>query len=223
MKKEKLTAAAVFLVVLFIVFVFGLFVGKKLSSNNSKEGTIKESALKSGPQASVPQNEAGQTPVSPGNINFTPLSKLSGSTGENVSGQGTNPSGGKKTAVAAAITAKKEKKVHSRIAYVKKPVYRKKYAPKKTQATPHVNFKIYYTIQVAALGEYVQAESLAKKLNSMGFFAYILPAKVSGKNGKAVVYQQVRVGKFSTLAGAKSVENIISKKFKVRPYIIKVG
>ncbi len=56
----------------------------------------------------------------------------------------------------------------------------------------------------------------------MGFFAYIIPINISGKNGKAA-YQQVRVGKFSNEKDALSVEKVISGKFKIKPYIIKIN
>ena len=211
MKKDKLTAVIVFLVIIFIVFVFGLFVGKKLSSKSSKEGVIKESALKN---KSVPNgglNSEEQNPVSADNIKFAPISKLASLK----KGKAETKKTEKVQKPAAAKPAAKTK-----IVYVKKPVYVYKYITKKSPASPF-NSKIYYTIQVAALKNYAQAKTLADKLNSMGFFAYIVPISVSGKTGKAV-YQQVRVGKFSTVNGAKSLENIISKKFKVKPYIIKV-
>ena len=210
MKKDKLTAVIVFLVIIFIVFVFGLFVGKKLSPKSSKEGTIKESALKNKNTQKTGQNAEEQNPVSSDNIKFAPISKLA------------SLKKGKAKEVKTEKVLKPENKpaakpqVKTKIVYVKKPVYVYKYITKKP-----FNSKVYYTIQVAALKNYTQAKTLADKLNSMGFFAYIVPISVSGKTAKAV-YQQVRVGKFSTVNGAKSIENIISKKFKVKPYIIKV-
>jgi cell division septation protein DedD len=210
LKKDKIAAVAVFLVIIFIVFVFGLFIGKKLSPKNSKEGTIKESALKNKNTPKTGQNSEEQNPVSADNIKFAPISKLA------------SLKKGKIKEGKTEIVRKPENKpaakpeVKTKIVYVKKPVYVYKYITKKT-----FNSKIYYTIQVAALKNYAQAKTLADKLNSMGFFAYIVPISVSGKTAKAV-YQQVRVGKFSTAKGAKSIENIISKKFKVKPYIIKV-
>lgn len=214
MKKDKLTAVIVFLVIIFIVFVFGLFVGKKLSPKSSKEGVIKESALKNKSVPNTGLNSKEQTPVSADNIKFAPISKLASLKKGKAETKKTEKA--QKTANAAA--AKPAAK--TKIVYVKKPVYVYKYITKKSPASPF-NSKIYYTIQVAALKNYAQAKILADKLNSMGFFAYIVPISVSGKTGKAV-YQQVRVGKFSTVVGAKSLENIISKKFKVKPYIIKV-
>ena len=219
MKKDKLTAVIVFLVIIFIVFVFGLFIGKKLSPKSSKEGTIKESALKNKNTQKTGQNPEEQNPVSSDNIKFAPISKLA------------SLKKGKAKEVKTEKVLKPENKpaakpeVKTKIVYVKKPVYVYKYitkntAVKKVAAGPF-NSKVYYTIQVAALKNYAQAKTLADKLNAMGFFAYIVPISVSGKTAKAV-YQQVRVGKFSTVNGAKSIENIISKKFKVKPYIIKV-
>ncbi|MHB1662062.1 MAG: SPOR domain-containing protein [bacterium] len=212
MKKDKLAAVIVFLVILFIVFVFGLFIGKKLSPKTSKEGTIKESALKNQNKLPAGQNTKEQTPVSASDIKFAPISKLAALKKEN--------------APKKPETKKEVKpKVETKIVYVKKPVYVYKYvtkkAPVKKSAASPFNSKVYYTIQVAALKNYAQAKTLADKLNSMGFFAYIVPISVSGKSVKAV-YQQVRVGKFSTVNGAESIKNIISKKFKVKPYIIKV-
>jgi cell division septation protein DedD len=226
LKKDKLSAAIVFLVILFIVFALGLFVGKKLSPRKSKEGVIKESSLKTESNPSVsPLNIIGnqkaekKTPVSTGNIKFAPISKLASLKNGNAA---------KKPAEKPALAPapKPESKVRTKIVYVKKPIYIYKYITKKppvkqkTAASPFVS-KVYYTIQVAALSKYSDAKKLADKLNSMGFFAYIVPISISGKKGKAS-YEQVRVGKFSTNKGAKSVENIISKKFNLKPYIIKV-
>lgn len=226
MKKDKLSAAIVFLVILFIVFALGLFVGKKLSPRKSKEGVIKESSLKTESNPSVsPLNIIGnqkteeKTPVSTDNIKFAPISKLTSLKNGNAA---------KKPAEKPALAPapKPESKVRTKIVYVKKPIYIYKYITKKpavkqkTAASPFVS-KVYYTIQVAALSKYSDAKKLADKLNSMGFFAYIVPISISGKKGKAS-YEQVRVGKFSTNKGAKSVENIISKKFNLKPYIIKV-
>ncbi len=221
MKKDKITAVIVFLAIIFIVFVLGLFVGKKLSSKNSKEGVIKESALKNKSVPNAGLNSEGQTPVSADNIKFAPISKLASLK----KGKAETKKTEKVQKPAKAAAAKPAAK--TKIVYVKKPVYIYKYITKKnpsvsksSPASPF-NSKIYYTIQAAALKNYAQAKTLADKLNSMGFFAYIVPISVAGKTGKTV-YQQVRVGKFSNIAGAKSVENIISKKFKVKPYIIKV-
>ena len=226
MKKDKLSSAILFLVILFIVFALGLFVGKKLSPRKSKEGVIKESSLKTESNPSVsPLNIIGnqkaekKTPVSTGNIKFAPISKLASLKNGNAA---------KKPAEKPALAPapKPESKVRTKIVYVKKPIYIYKYITKKppvkqkTAASPFVS-KVYYTIQVAALSKYSDAKKLADKLNSMGFFAYIVPISISGKKGKAS-YEQVRVGKFSTNKGAKSVENIISKKFNLKPYIIKV-
>lgn len=210
MKKDKITAVIVFLVVIFIVFVFGLFIGKKLSPKSSKEGTIKESALKNKNTLNAEQNSQKSSPVSADNIKFAPISKLAALKKGKVKAKKTEPvqKSENKNAVKPVVKTK--------IVYVKKPVYVYKYITKKP-----FNSKIYYTIQVAALSNYAQAKTLSDKLNSMGFFAYIVPISVSGKTAKAL-YQQVRVGKFSTVNGAKSIENIISKKFKVKPYIIKV-
>ena len=222
MKKDKLTAVIAFLLIIFIVFVFGLFVGKKLSPKSSKEGMIKESALKNKNALKARQNSEKQNLVSANNnIKFAPISKLAALKKGNIKA--------KKTGAAQKLenkpAIKPKAKVKTRIVYVKKPVYIYKYITKKTPAkkgaTSPFNSKLYYTIQVAALSNYAQAKIMADKLNSMGFFAYIVPITARGKTGKAV-YQQVRVGKFSTVNGAKSLENIISKKFKVKPYIVKV-
>ncbi|MCL4321824.1 MAG: SPOR domain-containing protein [Deltaproteobacteria bacterium] len=224
MKKDKLSAVIVFLVILFIVFALGLFVGKKLSPQKSKEGVIKESSLKteSNPPVSplniIPNQKAEEkTPVSTDNIKFAPISKLASLKNGNAA---------KKPVEKPTPPPEPKTKVRTKIVYVKKPIYIYKYITKKpavkqkTAASPFAS-KVYYTIQVAALSKYNDAKKLADKLNSMGFFAYIVPISISGKKGKAV-YEQVRVGKFSTNAGAKSVENIISKKFNLKPYIIKV-
>ncbi len=217
MKKDKFTAVIVFLVILFIVFVFGLFVGRKLSPKNSKEGTIKESALKNELKLSNLQKSNKKSPISVGGIKFAPISKLVSLKKGNVP-----VSVGKTPPV-----AKKAAKVKIKIVYVKKPVYIYKYKTKhkkallKRSTVSHVSPKIYYTIQIAALSKYSEAKAFANKLDAMGFFAYVLPVKISGKSGKTI-YQQVRVGKFSTVKGAKSIESIISKKFKVKPYIITV-
>ena len=224
MKKDKLSAAIVFLVILFIVFALGLFVGKKLTPRKSKEGVIKESSLKT--ESNHPastlnitgnQKTKENTPVSTDNIKFAPISKLTSLKNGNAA---------KKPAEKPAPAPKPESKVRTKIVYVKKPIYIYKYITKKpavkqkTASSPFAS-RVYYTIQVAALSKYNDAKKLADKLNSMGFFAYIVPISISGKKGKAT-YEQVRVGKFSTNKGAKSVENIISKKFNLKPYIIKV-
>lgn len=227
MKKDKLSAVIVFLVILFVVFVLGLFVGKKLSPQKSKEGVIKESSLKKENKPLVPSLNMGSNqkvkknvPVSTNNIKFVPISKLASLKKGNAA---------KKLAEKPISTPKPKTKVKTKIVYVKKPVYIYKYkyittkkAPSKQKisASPFAS-KTYYTVQVAALSKYSEAKKLTDKLNSMGFFAYIVPISISGKKGKAT-YEQVRVGKFSTNKGAESVKNIISKKFNLKPYIIKV-
>ncbi len=225
MKKDKLSAVIVFLVILFIVFVLGLFVGKKLSPQKSKEGVIKESSLKTENKPSLSSLNMGgnnhkvkkKTAILSNNIKFAPISKLASLKKEGAA---------KKLVKKPTSTPKPKTKVKTRIIYVKKPIYIYKYITKKApvkqkiSASPFAS-EVYYTIQVAALSKYSEAKKLADKLNSMGFFAYIVPISISGKKGKAT-YEQVRVGKFSTNKGAKSVENIISKKFNLKPYIIKV-
>jgi cell division septation protein DedD len=224
LKKDKITAVIVFLTVIFIVFVFGLYIGKKFSAKSPKEGIIKESALKKGSgsffQGNGKTQSGGTAPGTAGKIKFAPISKLSAL-----------KKGKKLKKPAEKITHEKpapvKPVVKTKIVYVKKPVYVYKYKYIKTLPSASVsapnpfNSKVYYTIQVAALSKYSQAKAMADKLNSMGFFAYIVPISVSGKSGKAV-YQQVRVGKFATEQGANSVEGVIAKKFKVKPYVIKV-
>ena len=221
MKKDKITAVIVFLTVIFIVFVFGLYIGKKFSSKSPKEGIIKESALKKGSrsffQGTGKTQKGGTAAISAGNIKFAPISKLSALK--------KGKAGKKLKKPAEKITPEKpapvKPVVKTKIIYVKKPVYVYKYKYVKTPTPNPFNSKVYYTIQVAALSKYSQAKAMADKLNSMGFFAYIVPISVSGKSGKAV-YQQVRVGKFATEKGANSVEGLIAQKFKVKPYVIKV-
>ncbi len=223
MKKDKITAVIVFLTVIFIVFVFGLYIGKKFSSKSPKEGIIKESALKKGGgsffNGSGKTQNGGTGTGAVKNIKFAPISKLS-ALKKGKAGKKT-----KKTSQKNKTEKPVQQKpvVKTKIVYVKKPVYVYKYKYIKTPAaTPnHFNSKVYYTIQVVALSKYSQAKAMADKLNSMGFFAYIVPISVNGKSGKAV-YQQVRVGKFATEQGAKSVEGVIAQKFKVKPYVIKV-
>ncbi|MCL4542450.1 MAG: SPOR domain-containing protein [Deltaproteobacteria bacterium] len=216
MKKDKLLGIIAFLVLLFVVFVLGLFVGRKLSPEKSKEGIIKESSLKK--ETAKPSisslNTAGsqkikkKAPVSASNIKFAPISKL-------VSLK--NGNAAKKLAGEPVLTPPKPKTgLKTKTVNVQKRVFAKQKIP----ASPFVS-KVYYAVQVAALSKYSDAKKLAGKLSSMGFFAYIVPISISGKNGKAT-YEQVRVGKFSTDKGARSVENIISKKFGLKPYIIKV-
>lgn len=219
MKKDKISAIIVFLAVIFIVFVFGLFVGKKLSLKSSKEGVVKESSLKSKNSQSGILNAGGHKIISPGSIKFAPISKLAALKKESVQPV--------KEPAVAPIKNKivKKPKAKVKIIYVKKPVYVYKYITKKipVKGSPSspFNSKVYYAVQVAAFSNYAQAKVMADKLNSMGFFAYIIPITVKGKEGNAV-YQQVRVGKFSAESGAKSIENIIAKKFNVKPYIIKI-
>lgn len=230
MKKEKLSAVIIFTVIIFVVFALGLFVGKRLSPKKSKEGVINESALKNSGQPSLSslnpsdnKKTGGSLPVSPNDIKFAPISKLAslknGSSSKETAGKSTKP------VVLKRVPLSAKANVRTKIVYVKKPVYIYKYVTKnssakaKTQTSP-INSNIYYTIQVAALSKYSDAKKLADKFTSMGFFAYIVPITVSEKNGKAV-YEQVRVGKFATIGGAKSVEKTISNKFHLKPYIIK--
>ncbi len=221
MKKDKITAVIVFLTVIFIVFVFGLYIGKKFSSKSSKEGIIKKSALKKRNESFFQGNgktqNGGIAAGSVDKIKFAPISKLSalkkGKAGKKLK----KPAEKNKTEKTAPV----KPVVKTKIVYVKKPVYIYKYKYIKKSRPNPFNSKVYYTIQVAALSKYSQAKAMADKLNSMGFFAYIIPISVNGKSGKAV-YQQVRVGKFATEKGAKSVEGVIAQKFKVKPYVIKV-
>ncbi len=221
MKKDKITAVIVFLTVIFIVFVLGLYIGKKFSSKSPKEGIIKESALKKGSRSffhgTGKTQNGGVASGSADKIKFAPISKLSSLKKGKIEKKLKKP--------AEKITPEKpaavKPVVKTKIVYVKKPVYVYKYKYVKTPTPNPFNSKVYYTIQVAALSKYSQAKAMADKLNSMGFFAYIVPISVSGKSGKAV-YQQVRVGKFATEKGANSVEGLIAQKFKVKPYVIKV-
>ncbi len=226
MKKDKITAVIVFLTVIFIVFVFGLYIGKKFSSKSPKEGIIKESALKKGggsffSGSGKTQNGGGIAPGSAEKIKFAPISKLSALKKGKSEKKAKKPSEKNKT----EKPVPQKPIVKTKIVYVKKPVYVYKYKYKYIKTPAAVpnpfNSKVYYTIQVAALSKYSQAKAMADKLNAMGLFAYIVPISVSGKSGKAV-YQQVRVGKFATEQGAKSVEGVIAQKFKVKPYVIKV-
>ena len=202
MRKEKLTAVFVVIVTIFIVFALGLFIGRKLSSSKSKEGIINESMLKSVTKLSKP------APV-----------KSTKNISKNISKLAARPS------VASTSTSKSKSKtvIKAKKNYIKKPVYAYKYTKPKTASSISSPFssKFYYTIQVAALLRVKDANMMASKLNSIGFFAYVLPIVIFGNHGK-VTYQQVRVGKFSSLNGAKSVEKIIAKKLHVKPYIIKV-
>ncbi len=225
MKKDKITAVIVFLTVIFIVFVFGLFIGKKLSPESSKEGTINKPVIKNNNniRTKAPRRLGHRLPSAGSNIKFAPISRLAALKKGEVLKKRKTGEKGQKVKHSGHPVKQKEK---TKIIYVKKPVYVYRYIIKKVHPASSskanlLNFKVYYTIQVAALSNYAQAKAIADKLNSMGFFAYIIPITVSGKSGKAV-YQQVRVGKFSTEKGAKSLENVIAKKFKVKPYIIKV-
>jgi cell division septation protein DedD len=227
MKKEKISVLFVILVLMFIVFAIGVYTGKKLTnSSSSKEGVINESAIKNSLNSKNKSNlllfNGKKQPVSSKSLNFQPLAKTNNNSKKNVI---------KKTKQ-GLVTAKKSKPAKpitkTKIVYVKKPVYVYKYIkvkPKTSIAHKSVSpfsSNAYYTIQVAALSNYKTAKKLADKLNAMGFFAYILPIHISGKNGKAV-YQQVRVGKFSNENDALSVEKLISSKFKIKPYIIKIN
>ncbi len=226
MKKGKISVLFVILVLMFIVFAIGVYAGKKLTNSSSKEGIINESAinnsLNSKSKSNLLLSNGKKQPVSSNLLNFQPLVNTNNKNKKNII---------KKTKQ-NAVSPKKSKSVKpivkTRIIYVKKPVYVYKYIkikPKtsvapKSAASPFSS-NVYYTIQVAALSNYKIAKKLADKLNAMGFFAYILPIHISGKNGKAV-YQQVRVGKFSNKNDALSVEKLISSKFKIKPYIIKI-
>jgi cell division septation protein DedD len=226
MKKGKVSVLFVILVLMFIVFAIGVYAGKKLTNSSSKEGVINESAIKNSLTSKNKSNlllsNGKKQPVPSDSLNFQPLAKTSSKSKKNII---------KKTKQ-SAVSLKKPKYakpvVKTRIIYVKKPIYVYKYIKikPKTPAAPKAaspfSSNVYYTIQVAALSNYKVAKNLADKLNTMGFFAYILPISISGKNGKAV-YQQVRVGKFSNENDALSVEKLISSKFKIKPYIIKIN
>lgn len=227
MKKDKLSAIIIFLVILFIVFVIGLFVGKHLSPLKSREGIIQGPSLNINSNPSSASLNTGNnrkvdknTVLSTNNIKFAPISKLVSLKKKTVA---------KKIVEKPVVTPKI--KVKTKIIYIKKPVYIYKYRYKYITKKPPVKqkkhtastiSKVYYTIQVAAVSKYEDAKKLAGKLNSMGLFAYIVPVSISKKTGK-VVYQQIRVGKFSTNNGAEAVKNMISKKFNLKPYIVKIN
>lgn len=217
MRKEKLTAVFTVVVIIFIVFALGLFVGRKLSSYKPKEGVINESMLQSTANTGL-LNKKNKESASKKSANAVPSGKVSLSPlSKNTSGLAAH------SPAASTSTSKSKTTVKTKKNYVKKPVYAYKYTKSKAASFASAPFssKIYYTIQVAALLKAKDANIMANKFNSMGFFAYVIPINISGKHGKAT-YQQVRVGKFSSLKGAKSVEKIIAKKFNVKPYIIKV-
>jgi cell division septation protein DedD len=225
MKKGKISVLFVILVLMFIVFAIGVYAGKKLTNSSSKEGVINESAIKNSLNSKNKSNlllsNGKKQPVSSNLLNFQPLAKTNSKSKKNIIKK-------TKQSIASSKKSKSAKPViKTKIIYVKKPVYVYKYIkikPKTSIAPKSVSpfsSNVYYTIQVAALSNYKTAKNLADKLNAMGFFAYILPINISGKNGKAV-YQQVRVGKFSNENDALSVEKLISSKFKIKPYIIKI-
>lgn len=214
MKKEKLSVVFIVLVIMFIIFVAGIFVGKKLTPAKPKEGIINESSLKN----TIGNKNDNIPPVPSEKIKFKPLSNLA-SLKKQESAQ--------KPVKKSLPEPKTKTIVKTKIVYVKKPVYVYKYKykyikPKSVSPSSPFSPKIYYTIQVAALKNIKAAKMLADKLNSMGFFAYLVPINISGKRGKAT-YQQVMVGKFTTRNGAKIFEKTIAKKFNVKPYIIKIN
>ncbi len=227
MKKEKMPVLFVILVLMFVIFAVGIYVGKKLNiSSSSKEGIINESTIKnslnSKNKSDLISSNGKYQPVPSNSLNFKPLTQSKLKNKKNI----TNET--KQKIISNQKSEPAKPIVKTRIIYVKKPVYVYKYIKIKPKYRNAANSSspffsnIYYTIQVAALSNYKIAKNLANKLNAMGFFAYIIPISVSGKNGKAV-YQQVRVGKFSNEKDALSVEKIISGKFKIKPYIVKVN
>ncbi len=227
MRKEKLTAVFVVIVTIFIVFALGLFIGRKLSSTGSKEGIINESMLQNVTNAGLLNKRNKRSPskkfanvVPSGKIKLSPLSKPAP-----VKNAKNIPKLAARSPIISTSKFKSKPKavLKAKKNHIKKPVYAYKYAKSKTASSISSPFssKFYYTIQVAALTRVKDANMMASKLNSIGFFAYVLPIVIFGSHGK-VTYQQIRVGKFSSLNGAKSVEKIIAKKLHVKPYIIKV-
>jgi len=166
LRKDKLSAVIVFLVILFIVFVLGLFVGKKLSPQKSREGVINGPSLNingNPPSTSLNTNSAHKasksTVLSTDNIKFAPISKLVSL---------------KKRAITKKIVKKPvltpKIKVKTKIIYIKKPVYiykyRYKYITRKapTKQKKHISSSssaIYYTIQVAAVSKYDDAKEIS--------------------------------------------------------------
>ncbi|MHB8282413.1 MAG: SPOR domain-containing protein [bacterium] len=227
MKKEKISVLFVILVLMFVIFAVGIYVGKKLNNpSSSKEGIINESTIKnslnSKDESKLISSNGKNQPTADNSLNFKPLTQSKLKNKKNIINK-------TKQKIISNQKSKPVKPiVKTKIVYVKKPVYVYKYIkikPKTANAAKSASpfsSSIYYAIQVAALSNYKTAKNLANKLNKMGFFAYIIPISISGKNGKAV-YQQVRVGKFSNEKDALSVEKVISVKFKIKPYIVKVN
>lgn len=236
MKNKKVSAAIIFAVVLFVVFVFGVYIGKQTGAGGSRESIIKEASIKKGGNSLQPSGETGSSqnnaatanqgnPISTGKVNFKPISgKLSSS--NEVSSKSNTVT---KNNTSSGVT---ENKGNTRVVYVKKPVYiykyKYKYVPKKSfsgHAAPKSlakSGKVYYTVQVAALLKYSEAKRFSKKLNSLGFFSYIVSVK-EVRNGRMETLFKVRVGKFSTFSGAKSFEKLLASKMDVKPFITKVS
>ncbi|MHB8292360.1 MAG: hypothetical protein ACYDEG_07855, partial [bacterium] len=172
MKKEKISALFVILVLMFIIFAIGIYVGKKLNNpSSSKEGIINESAIKnslnSKNESNLISSKGKNQPVMSNSLNFKPLtqSKLKNKT---------NIIKKTKQKIVSNQKSKLAKPViKTKIIYVKKPVYVYKYIKIKPKAAnaaksaPPFSPNIYYTIQVAALSNYKTAKNLAAKLNAM--------------------------------------------------------
>jgi len=71
-----------------------------------------------------------------------------------------------------------------------------------------------FSIQIAALGERTDADSLAKGLSSKGYTAYVLPPA----SGAPSVFR-VRVGKFSSRREAESIAAKLEKEEHFKPWI----
>ncbi len=71
-----------------------------------------------------------------------------------------------------------------------------------------------FSIQIAALGERTDADTLAKGLSSKGYTAYVLPPA----SGAPTVFR-VRVGKFSSRREAESIASKLEKEEHFKPWI----
>jgi cell division septation protein DedD len=71
-----------------------------------------------------------------------------------------------------------------------------------------------FAVQIAALNVRSEAESIAKRLSSKGYAAYV----ISSANGTPAVYR-VRVGKFNTRREAETIAARLQKEEQFKPWV----
>lgn len=92
-----------------------------------------------------------------------------------------------------------------------KPIPAAKAPPAAAPAVPAVDGE--FTVQIAALNARAEADSIAKRLTSKGYQAYVVPP------GNGAVMYRVRVGRFKTRRDAEPVAARLQKEEQFKPWI----